>query len=1100
MGTIWERRKVVHYGMVMLTLRIQLLGDFLLVVDEKPVTTISVPRLQSLLGYLMLHRDAPQDRSHLAFLLWPDSTESQAHTNLRKLLHHLRQAFPAADRFLSIGRHSVQWLPAQADSIFTLDVQELEQALIQAEQASDSTTQRQALEQVLRLYRGDLLPNCYDEWVAPERDHWRQKFIQAAERLLALLEEERDYAAAITASQQLLRCDPLHEATYRQLMRLYALQGDRVAALRVYHTCAQLLERELGVGPGEITQAAYETLVSSDSSPSPSTDRPAQQSTVVPLLFRNAEWRLLLETWRKVASGSPHCVLITGEAGIGKTRLAEELEAWVSRQSMTTVSARCYSAVGALAYAPLISWLRSDAVSSRLAMLDSLWLTELARLVPEVLQDQPDVPRPAPITESWQQQRFFEALARALLVVRQPLLCVLDDAQWCDQETLHWLHYLLRFASDARLLLLVTVRSEEVLAGHPLLDLLAALQRDGLMTEIALKPFSASETATLAEQMLGQQLTSREREQLVTETEGNPLFITELVRAGTWQHAGSVLSASEHALSLLTRTASDLPPTLHSVLMVRLAQLSPQTRSLAQVAAVIGRAFAFSVLVHASGEPEEVVVRGLDELWQRRIVREQDIGSVESYDFSHGKLREQAYASLRPAQRRLWHRRVAEALCALSADTLDAVSGQIAAHYEQAGLPHDAVLFYEQAGEAACRIYANTEAIRAFERAVAVIEAPGWRHEVPWERAAQVYISLGDIKAEIGFYEEARHAYQCAMGVVPLDAQIWCARLHWKIAKTWIYASTKNYDAFYAHACEEFETAERLLTLVADPTSPAWRDEWIALQFAQIWPVKGTADDMAAAIDKARSIVEQYGTQEQRRLLAEAIGIHNAIRDRYIISAERVGAWRESIAALEPTENESQRGINLAVFGIGLLCAAQFDEAEEQLRNALQVGERTGNAWLQYTCLTFLPFVFRYRGQTGLMREMLARAQALGIAQDNSILIGQQAWLAWREGDLEQAERLGRESVEKKYYRPKRYNPFQWVGLWPLIGVALTQGRIAAAIEAVRMLFDPTLQPPVAPLDTHLEAVLHAWDAGQHEEAHALLQQAVPLAEQKGYL
>src|SRR2546428_12354751 len=113
-------------------LHIHLLGDFLLVSGDTPVMTINSPRLQSLLAYLVLHRTAPQDRSHLAFLLWPDSTEAQAHTNLRQLLYHLRHSLPHAEQFLHADKHSLQWLPAHAGGGFTLDIQDMEQALVQA--------------------------------------------------------------------------------------------------------------------------------------------------------------------------------------------------------------------------------------------------------------------------------------------------------------------------------------------------------------------------------------------------------------------------------------------------------------------------------------------------------------------------------------------------------------------------------------------------------------------------------------------------------------------------------------------------------------------------------------------------------------------------------------------------------------------------------------------------------------------------------------------------------------------------------------------------------------------------------------------------------
>jgi DNA-binding SARP family transcriptional activator len=245
------------------TLHIQLLGDFLLVSGDVPVTAVDLPRLQSLLAYLVLHRTAPQARSHLAFLLWPDSIETQARAYLRKLVYQLRQALPDVDAFLHVDNHTLQWLPEHLGSSWTLDVLNVEQALAppgQAEQVQDTLALRQALEQVLRLYRGDLLPSCYDEWILPERDRIRQLFFSAAERLIVLLERKREYDAAIKVGQQLLRHDPLHEETYRQVMRFYALLGNRTAALRVYHTCVTALERELATEPREATRQAYEAL------------------------------------------------------------------------------------------------------------------------------------------------------------------------------------------------------------------------------------------------------------------------------------------------------------------------------------------------------------------------------------------------------------------------------------------------------------------------------------------------------------------------------------------------------------------------------------------------------------------------------------------------------------------------------------------------------------------------------------------------------------------------------------------------------------------------------------------------------------------------
>jgi tetratricopeptide (TPR) repeat protein len=439
---------------------------------------------------------------------------------------------------------------------------------------------------------------------------------------------------------------------------------------------------------------------------------------------------------------------------------------------------------------------------------------------------------------------------------------------------------------------------------------------------------------------------------------------------------------------------------------------------------------------------------------------------------------------------------VAEALKTVYREDLETVCGQIALHYERAGLPAQAIPFYQQAGAVARRIYAHTEALHEFQQAAALLEQA--RQNVPWETAAQVYTSCGDIYAETGACEEARQAYQHALTHLPAEAHIWQARLYWKIATTWTYSFARKHDPFYEQSLQAFAKAERLLTQIADPSNPDWREEWLDLQFARIW--RGSVNEIETALQRARPIVEQHGTQEQRKLFAEAVGIHNAIRDRFVIPTHRLASWRATIASLEPGGDETQRGIDLALLGIGLLSASQFDEAEEQLRQALHVGERTGNAWLQNNCLTFLPFVLRQRGQVEEVSRLIAQAQSLGLTEHNRIFSGHRAWVAWRQGNLVLAETYGRESVEEPHTPQVRPNPFLWTGRWPLIGIALTRQQVASAIHEIRLLFDPTQQPPRPPLDALLRTVLQTWEAGEPEKASAHLQQAVPLATQMGYL
>ena len=241
----------------MAALHIQLLGDFRLTSESGPVQNFSSSRLQTLLAYLLVHRHAPQPRQHVAFLLWPDSSEPQARTNLRVLLKELRRALPDSDTYLVSEGQSLQW---RCDSPCTLDVDEFERAIhdAAAARAGDPNAERAALESALQLYVGDLLPSNYDDWVLVERERLQQMHDAALSRLIALLEACGDYRGAIARAQQQLRGDPLREDSYRLLMRLYALNGDRAGVQRVFNQCVSVLARDLSIEPSRETRSAYE--------------------------------------------------------------------------------------------------------------------------------------------------------------------------------------------------------------------------------------------------------------------------------------------------------------------------------------------------------------------------------------------------------------------------------------------------------------------------------------------------------------------------------------------------------------------------------------------------------------------------------------------------------------------------------------------------------------------------------------------------------------------------------------------------------------------------------------------------------------------------
>jgi DNA-binding SARP family transcriptional activator/predicted ATPase len=702
------------------TFYIRLLGDFSMIYADQQVNSLNTIRLQSLLAYLVLHRDVPQQRQHLAFLFWPDTTEAQARNNLRQLLHQLRQAFPEVEQFLITDKHVLHWHPITP---FLLDVAEFEQALTEAATATrgnDDLALQSYLEQADNLYHGELLPGCYDEWILPERERLRQLHKQALEHLLRIFEVRGDTATAIRYAQRLIGLDPLSEDLYRRLMRLFALNNDRASALHVYHTCVTTLQREMGVEPDPATREAYERLMQQETPFIPARAQQMLLAATPTLIGRKPEWETLQNAWHHATTVEPHFVLVSGEAGVGKSRLAEEFLLWASQQGVVTAKTRSYAAEGQLSLAPVTDWLRSGGLRTSLRQLDEVWLTEVVRLLPELLVERPDLPHYEPVTEYGQRQRFFEALARAMLVAPQPLLLLIDDLQWCDQETLEWLHFLLRFDPTARLLIIGCARQEELPLHHPLRTFLLHLRTTTDVTEITLQPLDAAETAKLASQVANREFDMDSIMHLYHETGGYPLFVVEIVRADLGQVSTSPPEADRSHMQLALDDARTLPPRVYAVLAGRLQQLSVSAHEFVELAATVGRAFTLDLLMCVGNADAESAVRALDELWHKRIVREH---GTNSYDFTHDKLREVAYAEISAPQRRMLHRRVAQALEAMHADDLDPVSGQIASHYERAGMIEQALPYYQRAAAVARGVYANEDAISLLSRSQALLES-----------------------------------------------------------------------------------------------------------------------------------------------------------------------------------------------------------------------------------------------------------------------------------------------------------------------------------------------------------------------------------------
>ena len=684
-------------------LHVSLLGEQAIIDDATGSVRTRSSRTVALLAFLAAHAGAPQPRQRIAGQFWPDSTDAQALTNLRRELHHLRQAL-GNEQSLVVTSRDLFWQDTETCRVDmrTFDIER--SAALAAEAAGDSDGILTHASAAIGEYQGDLLPGVYDDWLLEARSELERQCIGLCDLLCATRARTGDLSGAVDTARRRLQLEPLAETGYRMLMQLQADLGDRAGAVSTYHHCASILERELGVSPDPATQQTFQQIMA-QADPAGARQAPVEPATgrsgfaTTELVGRSEDLGVLQDLYRTAATGRRGLALVSGGAGVGKTRLVTEVAAFARLQGAVVAGSQCFGKSGRLALAPVADWVRSPAVQSATATLDAAWRAEVARLVPpEGRGDRGAGSRS--MADAWQRLRFFEGLARALIAVGRPVMLVLDNMQWCDQETLAFITFYLALAEEAPVLIVGTIRNDSQIEDGELADWIVRMRATGLLTELSLSPLESHDTARLAQAAGGRALPDSEASLLQATTGGFPLYVIEAMRA-----AADLGSTSLPAGGLT------------AVLRNRLDQATAPAREIAGLAAAVGTNFTLDLLTEASDLEAGVVVAAVDELWRRRIMHV----FRDGYDFSHDLLRDTAYGQISPPRRWLLHRRIAQAIELLHADSSDLVSAQLAEQYARGGQTARALTYYRRAADVAASRFAHAEAIRLHKKALSIV-------------------------------------------------------------------------------------------------------------------------------------------------------------------------------------------------------------------------------------------------------------------------------------------------------------------------------------------------------------------------------------------
>ena len=673
-------------------MRIYLFGSCRITWQDQPW---NLPRRQlRALLFRLAARLEPVARAHLAFLFWPDEPDAVARRHLTRLISSLRAALPHPELLL-IGEETVALNPAlciaDSDVFWRLSGDE--------EQLATAVSLYQS-----PFMGGFALP------AAPEFETWQQQMglqlqqgcLTALATLVDRATAVADHTAIINYARQSLTIDELDETMHRRLIAAYTVVGNRTAALRQFEECALILERELGVSPLAETRAALQPRQTAVSAPA----LPVLPTLDLPLAGREAALAQVLAALGRFAHGG--CVLVTGEPGMGKSRLLREIVAHWSGPLFVGSSAPNGRS---LPYHPLIHALRAalpDAAAW--AAVPPLWRSELLPLLPELRAAFPDLPEPSGAAPALAQQRLFTALAQTCraLAGGGTLLLALDDLHWADADTLGWLRFLAANWGDLPLVIAATAPT----VTQELAPLRQTLAHNGRLAEVSLSGLPETAVTELLHHLptpASPELAAR----IWEVTAGNPFFVLEILRE--LQESGQL---TQPPVTL------PLPPTVREIIEARLAHLTPTALQVLEAAAVLHPHLDEVLLRHTSARSDSETADALDELLAHRLVEivanpSSMVDRQPPIAIPHALLQTAVYQRLTPWRQTLLHRRTAGALSAYRPEQ----AAVIAHHHTQAGEWEAAVAYLQRAAGQARDLFAYETALSLVNQAVALLPA-----------------------------------------------------------------------------------------------------------------------------------------------------------------------------------------------------------------------------------------------------------------------------------------------------------------------------------------------------------------------------------------
>jgi DNA-binding SARP family transcriptional activator len=750
---------------------VRILGPLEVREDDKPIA-LGGAKQRALLAILALHANEVVSSDRLIDELWGGEAPQTAAKSLQVHVSQLRKVLEPERKSGESGQVLLTRAPGYLLSLEPdqLDVERFKRLYDEGREGlakGDAETAATKLGEALALWRGAPLADLtYASFAQSEISRLEEMRLAALEdRIEADIECGR-HASVIGDLERLISSEPLREHPRRQLMLALYRSGRQAEALEAYLDARRTLTEELGIEPGRELKDLQAAILRQDpeldlktpaEAPSPAAAAVGSIAAKAPsesFVGRESELAEFQAAFDETLAGRMSLFLIAGEPGIGKSRLADEATSLAEARGARVCWGRCWEAGGAPAYWPWVQALREyirtaddDLVREQLEP----GAADIVQMLPELHELFPDLPPPLSRDPEGARFRLFDSTASFLRAAgeSQPLVLILDDLHAADEPSLLFLQFLTRSLREARVVVVGAYRDTEP-RHEALNEAMVEARREPITRHVRLGGLDEDEVAAVVELIGGTRPSEELATALYRETEGNPLFVGELVR----------LLASEGRLEEAAggNGALSIPRGVREVIDHRLRNLSDDCKRLLSIASVLGRDFRLDALEGVSEHPREQVLDMLDEAQAARVVMDVPAGR-DGLRFSHALIRDSLYGDLGASERLALHRRTLESLEGIYRTEREPHLAELAYHSLEAAPGGDvdkAIEYARAAGDQAAALLAYEEAARLYQMALEALEL-----KTPIDEATrcELLLSLGDAVARGGDLPAAKEVF-----------------------------------------------------------------------------------------------------------------------------------------------------------------------------------------------------------------------------------------------------------------------------------------------------------------------------------------------------